>query len=85
MTRELVGLEADLTSVDINSSYAIHSKLRNKPQIPDAAKENNLSPTQAGNNTNDAGAAASWNLCSPPRDSSELITLSDAGQNFTRM
>ena len=31
------------------------------------------------------GAATPLNLHSPPRDSSELITLSDAGQNCTRM
>ena len=41
MIRELVRLEDDFDSVDINSSYATHSKLRNKSQIPDAAEANN--------------------------------------------
>ena len=57
MTRELVGLEVDLASVDINSGYATHGKLRKKPQIPDTAKENNLPFTQASNNTHNGGAA----------------------------
>ena len=84
MTVELVGLEVDFTSVDINSSYAIHSKLRNKSQIPDAAEENNLPPTQASNITYVDEAASPLNLHSPPRDSSELITHSDAGQNSAK-
>ena len=50
MTTKLVGLEVDLASVDI------------KPQIPDAAGENDLSPTQAGNNATGVGAATSMNL-----------------------
>ena len=45
MTIELVRLKVDFTSIDINDSYATHSKLRNKSQIPDAAKIN-LPPTQ---------------------------------------
>ena len=53
MTRELAGLEVDLTSVNINSTYATHIKLRNKPQVSYSAKENNLSPTPACDNTND--------------------------------
>ena len=59
MKRELGGLEVDLASVDINSSYATHSKLRNKSEIPDAAEDNNLPPTQACNDTHiDETAAA---------------------------
>ena len=71
--------------MDIYSSYATNSKLRNKPQISDVAKENNLPPKQASNDTHDDGAATPLNLCSPPRDNSELITLSDVAQNSTRM
>ena len=85
MTRELVGLEVDFASVDINSSYTTHSKSRNKSQIPDTAEENNLLPIQASNNTHGDKAATLSNLHSPHRDSSELITLSDAGQNSTGM
>ena len=45
MTRELAGLEVDLTNVDINSGYITYSQVRNKSQIPDAARENNLPST----------------------------------------
>ena len=41
MIKELVGLEVDLASIDINSSYATHSNSRNKSHIPDASKDNN--------------------------------------------
>ena len=85
MTRELVGVEVDLTSVVINRSYATHSKLRNKSQIHDAAKENNLSPTEVGKNTYNDGAATPLNLHSSPRDSLGSITPTDASQNSTRM
>ena len=60
MTREWVGLEVDFTGVDINSSYATHSRLRNKPQIPDSVKENNLSLMQSGNYTNVDGCSHSF-------------------------
>ena len=85
MARELTGLEVDLTDVDINSSYAIHSQSRNKSQIPESASENNLPSTPATNNTHDDGTATSSNLCSLPRDTSELITLRNAGKNSDRM
>ena len=85
MIRELVGLEVDLASVDINSGYATCSKLRNKSQTPDTAKENNLSLTPASNNMHDDEAATSLNLCSWPVDSLELITLSNTSQNSTRI
>ena len=51
MTRELVGLEVDLASVDMNSSYAVCSKSRKKSQLPVASKDNNLPSTQACNDT----------------------------------
>ena len=50
ITRELARLEVDFASVDINNSYATHSKSRNQPQIHDAVKESNLPPTQASYN-----------------------------------
>ena len=84
MTRELAVLEVGLVNVDINSGYASCSYFRNKSQIPDAAREK-LPPTPATSNTYIDEVATSSNLCSPLRDSSELITLSDAGQNSTRM
>ena len=59
--------------------------VKNKSQIPDAARGNNLVPTPATNSTHDDEAATSFNLCAPPRDSSDLITLNNAGQNSTRM
>ena len=67
MTRELAGLEIDLTNVDINSSCATHSQLRNKSQIPDVARENNLTSTPATNNTHNDEATTS-NLHPPPKD-----------------
>ena len=70
MIRQLVGLKVNLTSVDVNSGCATHSKLRNKSQIPDAAREHNLPSKQATNTTHDDEAATSLNLYSPPRDSS---------------
>ena len=85
MTRVLVKLEADFTSVDINNSYATHSKSNNKSQIPDTAKENNLLPKEAINKTCGDEAATPFNLHSPLRESSELITLSNTGQSSTRM
>ena len=85
MTRELVRLEVDLASVDINNSYATHSKLRNESQISDTAEENNLPPTQTSNNTHGDEEATPSNLCSPLRNSSELVTISNASQNPTRM
>ena len=85
MPRQLVGLEVKITTVDIISSYDTHCKSRNKSQISETAKENSLSPTQASNNTHDEEAATPLNMHSPPRDSSELITLSYASQNSTRM
>ena len=48
-------------------------------------RENNLPSTPATNNTHDNKSTTSSNLCSPPRDTSELIILSDASQNSTRM
>ena len=75
MTRELAGLEVDITSADISSSYATHITSRNKHHISDTSKENNLPPTQTDNDTHDDGAATPSNLCSLPRGSSELITL----------
>ena len=81
MTRELVGLEVVLASVDISSSCATHSLSRKKSQIPNAAEENCLPPMQASNNTHIDEKATPFYLCSPPRDISELITLSDASQN----
>ena len=74
-----------MASVDINNNYATHSKSRNKSQIPDVAEENNLPPTQASNIIHDDEAATPSKPYSPPRDSLELLTLSDAGQNSTRM
>ena len=85
MTRELEGLEFDLVSLDINSGYTNYSKSRNKSQMPDTAKENNLTPTQASSNIPDDEAATSLNLYSPPNDSFELITLSITCQHSTRM
>ena len=84
MTRELAGLEIVLANVDINSGYATHSLSRNKSQKPNAAGENNLPLTPATNNTHDDEIATSSNLLLPPRDTSELITLSDTSQNVTR-
>ena len=85
MTREFAGLEIDVTYVDTNSGYATSSLSRNESQIPYAARENNLLPTPATNNTHNDEAAISCNLTSPPRDTSKLITLTDAMQNSTRM
>ena len=59
--------------------------MKKQLQIPDAATENNLPPIQDGNDSHDDGAATPLNLHSPPRDSSELITISDASQVYTRM
>ena len=50
MTRELIGLEVDLTNVDINSGIVTHSQLTNKSQILEAARENNLPSTPATSN-----------------------------------
>ena len=80
MTRELAELEVDLTNVDINGGYAIHIQPKNKSQIPDATRENNLTSTQASNTAHDGEAAITLILCSPPRYSSELITLSNVSQ-----
>ena len=85
MTRDIARLEVDFTSVDINNSYATHSKLSNKSQIPFTAEENNFPPTQASNKNHAVEAATPLNLHLPLRDIIELITLSDAGQNSTRM
>ena len=81
MVRELAALEIDITNVDINSGYATHSQLRYKSQIPAAAGENNVTPTLATNNYHSDETPTSSNLYSPPRDISELITLSDARQS----
>ena len=83
--RESARLEVECASVDINDSYATHSKFRNKSKIPDTAKENTLPSTQASNNTNTDDAVTPLNLDFPLRDSLELIILSDASQNFTEM
>ena len=85
MTRESGRLEVDFARVDINNGYATHSKWRNKSQIPDTAKENNLQPIQVSNKTSNDEEGTPLNLHSPHRDSSELITLSNASQNSTRM
>ena len=84
MTRELAGLEADLSNVGINNSYTTHSQLRNKAQISDAAGENNLLFTPATSNTHDDETATSLNLCSPSRDNSVLITINNASENSTK-
>ena len=63
MIRELARLKVDFTSVDINNSYATHSKLSNKSQTPGVAEENNLWPTQASNNTNAGGETAIPSIC----------------------
>ena len=62
MTRELVGLEIDFSSVDVNNSYVICIKLRNKSKIPDADREKNLPPTQASNKTHYDETATPLNL-----------------------
>ena len=83
MTRELVGLEVEFASVDINSSNAIHSKLRNKSQIPDTAKKITYylhKPIIIS-----MMMRQPLNLHLPLRDSSKLINLSDDGQNSTRI
>ena len=72
-------------NVDINSGDIICSQLKNKSWVHDAAGENNLLATPATNYTHDYEAATSSNLCSQPRDTSELITLSDASHNLTRI
>ena len=82
MTRESTGLEIELTNVDINSGYATYSQWKNKSYIPNTAGEDNLPSHQ---NTHNHDAATSSNLHSPHRDTSELITLSDASQNSTRI
>ena len=69
IARELVRLEFNFTNVDINHTYAIHSKSTNKSQLSDAAKENNLSPSQASNNTHSDKVATLVNLYSSLRDS----------------
>ena len=69
MIRWLVRSEVDFTSVGVNNSYATHSESRNKSQIPDAAKENNLPPTQSSANTHGDEAASPSNMCSLHRDS----------------
>ena len=56
-----------------------------KYQIPGTAIGNNLPFTPATSNTHIGEAATSLNLHSPPRDSLELIILSDASQNSTIM
>ena len=81
MTRELAGLDIGLTSVDINSGYATHSESRNKSQIPDAAREDNVPSTQAPYNETDTF----FDLHSLPRDNSDMISLSYVGQNSARM
>ena len=85
MNRILAGLEVDLTSVDINSNYATQSKSRSKLKIPGTPKEKCLPSTQASNNTHYDEAATPLNLCSPPRHSFELITLSNVSQKSPRM
>ena len=85
MTRELVGLEVDFISVDINSSYAIHNMFRNKSQITGAAEEHSLSPTQASNNTHDNEAAIPLNLHSPLWNSLLMVTLCDGSPNITKL
>ena len=42
VTRELAGLEVDLTNVSINSGYATCIQSKSDYQILDAAGENNL-------------------------------------------
>ena len=83
MTRELVGLEAVLASVDINNSYATYRKSRNKSQIPDAVEENNLSFTQVSNIPTMMTATPS-HLHSLSRDSLGLVSLSNTCQNSTK-
>ena len=51
MRRQLVRLEVEFTSVDINNSFVSHSKSRNKFKIPDVAKQNSLSSKHMRNNT----------------------------------
>ena len=78
MIIELVGLEVDLTNVNINISYGTHIQLRNKPQIPDVTEDNNLPFTHASNDTHTDETASALNLHSPHKDSSELVTFSGA-------
>ena len=85
MTRELAGLDIDLTNVDSNSGYATFSELKNKSQVPDVARENNLPSKPAINNTHYNEAATSSNMLSPHSNNSELITLSNAIQKSTKM
>ena len=75
MTRELAGLEIDLTNVDINCGHATHSHLRNKSQIPKVFGENNLPLHYATNNAYNDEAATSSNLHSPPLNYSPLVML----------
>ena len=85
MTRELVGLDSALASVDFNSNCTTHSMLRNKLQILDTVEDNNLPPKENSNDTHIAETVSTWNLHSPHKDSSVLVTLSDASQNSTKM
>ena len=85
MTIELGRLQVDFTSVDINNNYTTYSKLRNKSRMPDADEQNNLPPTEDSNNTHSDEAATPLNLHLPLRDSSELITFSNARQSSTKM
>ena len=63
MTKELAGLEIAFAYVDISSCIIINSQSRNKSQIPDVPRENNLASTPATNNTHDDNdAATSSNL-----------------------
>ena len=81
MARKLAWLEIDLTNVDIYSGYATCSQLRNKSLILDVGGENSSPSTPATNNTNIDEVATFSNLLSLPRDTLEMITLSDASQN----
>ena len=89
ITRELTRLGDDFASINISNGHVTSSKSRSKAQIPDKIERSLLLTIQIGNNSNDEGtipgATVSQNLYSLILDSSQYITLSEAGQHSTRI
>ena len=85
INKELVSLEAELTSTDIREIYVTQSKSKNNSAIHEA-EEKNLLPLQTitsdDNEESLAGTAATLSLHFPPTDNSTSGTL---GQSSVKM
>ena len=71
LNRKLAGLDADLTSTDVNKGYKTHSKSKINSTVQDTEEDNVLplqKPPHSNNKDALASAAATLSLLSPPTD-----------------